>query len=196
MTNAKFTSIDSWAIWDVPNDDLTGMTPDDREKAFGANYQPNHFPMDKLTGNIDERLKNTKYVIIGMNQGNAAINQDPDKLFLNFHGNKGSMDYRLAAVLYNTELWGSFMTDVSHVIESSSKNVNITQDDVINLENHLDNLGISKDATLVALGGNVNKALTNYAKRPVKTMYHYSGSNNHYWKADIVHKQVMNILEK
>lgn len=195
MTNAKFTSIDSWAIWDVPNDDLTGMTPDEREKSFGANYQPNHFPMDKLTGDIDERLKNTKYVIIGMNQGNAAINQDSDKLFLNFHGNKGSMDYRLAAVLYNTELWGSFMTDVSHAIESTSKDVDITQDDVINLENHLDNLGISKDATLVALGGNVNDALTNYAKHPVKTMYHYSGSNGH-WKADKVHEQVMNILNK
>ncbi|KRK95481.1 hypothetical protein [Companilactobacillus futsaii] len=104
MTNAKFTSIDSWAIWDVPNADLTNMTPDEREKAFGDNYQPNHFPTNKLTGDIDERLKNTKYVIIGMNQGNAAIDQDKDKLFLNFHGNKGSMDYRLAAALYNTEL--------------------------------------------------------------------------------------------
>ncbi|HJF86337.1 MAG TPA: hypothetical protein K8V88_02775 [Companilactobacillus farciminis] len=196
MTNAKFTSIDSWAIWDVPNADLANMTPDEREKAFGANYQPNHFPMDKLNDDIDERLKNTKYVIVGMNQGNAAVNQNKADLFLNFHGNKGSMDYRLAAVLYNTELWGSFMTDVSHVIESSSKDVDITQDDVINLENHLDNLGISKNATLVALGGKVNKALTSYAKRPVKTMYHYSGSNNRYWKADKVHEQVMNILEK
>ena len=172
------------------------MTPDEREKAFGANYQPNHFPMDKLNDDIDKRLKNTKYVIVGMNQGNAAVNQNKDKLFLNFHGNKNSMDYRLAAVLYNTELWGSFMTDVSHVIESSSKDVDITQDDVINLENHLDNLGISKNATLVALGGKVNKALTSYAKRPVKTMYHYSGSNNRYWKADKVHEQVMNILKK
>lgn len=195
MTNTKFTSVDSWAFWDVPGENLEQKSPQERQDIFGDNYVPNQFPNDKLKGDLKERLNNAKYIVVGMNPGDAAVNQDNSKLFLNFHGAKKSADYRFAAAIYGTEIWGSFMTDVSSTTESKSSKVKIRKADVINMEKHLDELGVPDTAVLIALGGKVNKALTKYANRPVKTMYHYSRANS-YWKADKVHEQVMNILEK
>lgn len=43
--------------------------------------------------------------------------------FLNFHGQKKSLDYRLAAAIYGTPLWGAFMTDLVAINESKSDNV-------------------------------------------------------------------------
>ena len=192
MKNSKFNSMDSWAIWDIPDVDLTNKTPDERQRIFGDNYQPNHFPSGKLNKDLDSKLKSSKYVIAGMNPGNAASEQ-PAEPFSNFHGAKKSADYRLAAALYGTEIWGSFMTDVSSTIESNSGNVKITQDDVEKFEKHLDELNIPDDVTIIALGTKTFDALKKFAKRDVKKIYHYSRSNG-WWKAEKVHGQIEDIL--
>ncbi|GEO58868.1 hypothetical protein [Companilactobacillus bobalius] len=194
MRNPKFNSMDSWAIWDIPDTDLTNKTPDERQKLFGDNYQPNHSPSEKLNKDLDAKLKSSKYVIAGMNPGNAASEQ-PVEPFSNFHGAKKSADYRLAAALYGTEIWGSFMTDVSSTIESKSDKVKITQNDVEKFENHLDELGIPDDVTIIALGTKTFDALNKFAKRDVKKIYHYSRSNG-WWKAERVHGQIEDILNK
>lgn len=194
MKNSKFNSMDSWAIWDIPDVDLTNKTPDERQRIFGDNYQPNHFPSEKLNKNLDAKLKSSKYVIAGMNPGNAASEQPSDP-FSNFHGAKKSADYRLAAALYDTEIWGSFMTDVSSTVESKSDKVKITQNDVEKFEKHLDELNIPDDVTIIALGTKTFNALKKFAKRDVKKIYHYSRSNG-LWKAEKVHSQIEDVLNK
>lgn len=195
MVKLAFNSFDSWALWRIPTENLNEKTPKEREQAFGNSYQPNMFLTDQLSDNLEAKLKNTQYVLVGMNPGNGAKNQSQDELFLNFHGAKKSMDYRLAAATYNTDLWGAFMSDLSHTIESDSKKVKLSKEDVNNFEAHLDELGIPNDATLVALGGTVFKALQDFSNHPVAHMYHYSNSNNGHWTAEVARKQVLDITQ-
>ena len=192
MTTLPFNNLDSWAIWNVPSD--LPEDPADKEKAFGENYQSETFPSAQLPNDLSAYLKQTKYVLIGMNPGNAVVDHPADQAFLNFHGQKKSMDYRLAAATYGTDLWGAFMTDLSHTIDSKSNNVEITETDVAELEQHLDELGIPSDATLVALGNKAFTPLSKFAKRPVKTIPHYSGSNGH-WKAEKVHENSLEVTQ-
>lgn len=198
MTNntksLPFNTVDSWAIWNTPSESLANKSDAEREKLFGASYQPETFPADALTGDIAEQLQQVKYVLVGLNPGNAAVKQDPNTNFLNFHGAKKSMDYRLAAALYNTDMWGAFMTDLTPVIESDSRKVNPSQEDVANLEKHLDELNIPATATIVAVGNASNKALAEYAKRNVVTIPHYSGANGH-WNAEKVHAKILEITK-
>lgn len=199
MTNntkeLPFNTVDSWAIWNTPETSLAGKDAAETEKIFGEAYQPETFPNDALNDNIVETLKNVNYVLVGLNPGNAAVKQDPNTNFLNFHGAKKSMDYRLAAALYNTKMWGAFMTDLTPVIESDSKKVKPSQSDVANLEHHLDELNIPQTATIVALGNATNDVLSEYAKRNVVTIPHYSGANGH-WNAETVHEKVLAITNK
>jgi len=198
MTNntneLPFNTVDSWAIWDTPTESLADKSDSEREKLFGASYQPESFPKNALSDDIAEQLKQVKYVLVGLNPGNAAVKQDPNTNFLNFHGAKKSMDYRLAAALYNTDMWGAFMTDLTPVIESDSTKVNPNQSDVDALEAHLDELNIPKDATIVALGGASYEALSAHAKRNVVTIPHYSGANGH-WKAENTHAKILEITK-
>lgn len=200
MTNLNFNSTDSFAIWNTPSEDLTGKDNDYRQEAFGKSYQPNHFPTNELPDDLETKLNTVDYVLVGMNPGNAAVNQDKDKLFLNFHGDKKSMDYRLAAAVYGTKLWGTFMSDLSHIIESDSKNVAITQADVTAFEKHLSELGVPEDATLIAMGLPTFHALNEFSSHPVVKIPHYSGSNNgqtpNRWNADNAREQVLAIVEK
>ncbi|WP_334330473.1 uracil-DNA glycosylase family protein [Companilactobacillus sp. HBUAS59699] len=189
-----FNTVDSWAIWNKPETSLNNKSAAEREKLFGESYQPESFPEDALTDNIAEKLQNTEYVLVGLNPGNAAVKQDPKTNFLNFHGAKKSMDYRLAAALYDTKMWGAFMTDLTPVIESDSTKVKPSQKDVNNLESHLDELNIPATATIVALGNASNEALAKYAKRNVVTIPHYSGANGH-WNAETVHEKVLAITK-
>lgn len=118
MTNLPFTNVDSWALWTVPTESLADKTAKEREQAFGAAYQPETFPTADLPADLSAHLRATKFVLIGMNPGNAAVDHPQDVDFLNFHGQKKSMDYRLAAATYDTPVWGAFMTDLSGTIES------------------------------------------------------------------------------
>lgn len=197
MTNLNFNSLDSFAFWNAPKEDLSGKTPDNIQNLFKESYQENTFPNELLPADLESYLKQLKYVLVGMNPGNAAVDQPADKLFLNFHGLKGSADYRLAAAVYNTPLWGTFITDLSHTIESSSPNVKFTQEDVLNLEKHLRELGVPDNATIISLGkGDSYKQLVKYSTHPVEYIYHYSNSNNAHWKAPVVKKQIAEIVEK
>lgn len=195
MADSKFTSVDSWAFWNIPAGDLSDKDAKTIEDLFKDSYQENHFPSEMLPTNLEDYLQQTKAVIVGMNPGNAAANQSNES-FLNFHGQKKSADYRLAAALYNTDLWGTFMTDLSTVIESDSTNVELDQKNVAALEKHLDELGIPEDAVLIALGGKTYKSLEKFAKRPVATMYHYSNANNGHWTAEKAKQQISEILTK
>jgi hypothetical protein len=178
-----FNQHDSWAIWEVPDADVESMTPEDRQKAFGESYKELSFPTDQLPKNMEETLANVTYVLVGLNPGNEGVENVAEASFLNFHGKKKSLDYRLAAALHGTELWGAFMTDLVHITESDSNKVNGTQKDVENLEQRLDALSIPKSATLVALGDKAYKALSAFAQRKVARLPHYSGANGH-WGAE------------
>lgn len=198
MTNntnlLPFNAVDSWAIWSTPSESLADKSDSEREKLFGASYQPESFPNEALPNDIADQLKQVKYILVGLNPGNAAVKHDPNTNFLNFHGEKKSMDYRLASAVYNTDLWGAFMTDLTPVIESDSKNVKPNKKDVEILEAHLDELNIPNSATIVALGGKANDILAKYAKRNVVTIPHYSGANPS-WNAETVHAKILEITK-
>lgn len=198
MTNLPFTTLDSFAFWNVPNNMENIVTIDEaREKCFGENYKPyeNQFPSDQLPADLAGYLSQMKYVLVGMNRGNAAVDTPTEQNFLNFHGLKKSLDYRLAAVTYGTPLWGAFMTDLSQTIESKSELVDFTADDVAALEKHLDELGVPADATLVAIGKVTYTTLQKFAHRPVATIPHYSSSNSRNWNATTVHAEIANIVK-
>lgn len=191
-----FNTHDSWAIWNVPAEDLSNKTDQERQEVFRSNYIEDDFPMAQLPIELENHLKTVKYVLVGLNPGNAGVTIEDNKAFLNFHGKKKSLDYRLAAALYGTEVWGAFMTDLVHVDESDSRKVEGNQADVDRLEQHLDELGISTDAVLIALGGKTHKILDNaVTKRRVTTIPHYSGANGH-WSAEKTHQLVKELVEK
>lgn len=194
MTNLAFSNVDSWAIWSVPTESLAGKTAKEREQAFGAAYQPETFPAADLPSDLGAALQASKFVLVGMNPGNGAVDHPADVDFLNFHGQKKSLDYRLAAAAYDTPAWGAFMTDLSGTIESDSTKVQITAADVVDLESHLDELGVPSDATLIAMGGKTAAPLTKFAKRPVAQIQHYSGANGH-WNAEDVHNKLVEITK-
>lgn len=123
-----------------------------------------------------------KYVLVGLNPGNTGVTIEKDQMFLNFHGKKKSMDYRLAAALYGTDMWGAFMTDLVHVNESDSNKVVASKEDVAKLEQHLDDLTIPKAAVLVGLGAATSSFLAEHAERRVEKIPHYFGANGH-WNA-------------
>jgi len=197
MTNLKFNSTDSFAYWDAPSENLTGKSPKEREDLFKDSYKEEHFPTELLPDDLEAHLKQTKYVLVGMNPGNAAVDQPKEDLFANFHGKKASADYRMAAATYGTELWGTFMTDLSHIIESDSTKVDMDQNDVIALEKHLTELGIPADATLIAMGKTQPfTELKKYSTHPVVYIYHYSNSNNGHRTAQVTKDQLDEILGK
>ncbi|MBW4796709.1 hypothetical protein FG876_01330 [Pediococcus acidilactici] len=120
---------------------------------------------------------------------------DKKQDFLNFHGQKKSLDYRLAAAIYGTPLWGAFMTDLVAINESKSDNVVSGEAEVKALESHLDQLGVSSQAVLVGLGDKTATTLRQFAQRPVEKLPHYSGANGH-WKAANTRQAVLKIAEK
>ena len=132
MTQLPFNELDSFAYWTVPGD----LTPADddqtREQRFHDAYQPNHFPTDQLPADLPAALAKMRYVLVGMNPGNAF---DPNHTtdFLNFHGKAGSHDSRFAAAVYGTPLWGALMTDLSHKVDSKSTNVDFNKQVVAEL---------------------------------------------------------------
>lgn len=191
--NTQFNLHDSWAIWHAPKTDLTNATPEERQLAFGESYQPEMFPSDALPNDLDELLSQTKYVLIGLNPGNEGVSQENDATFLNFHGKKKSLDYRLAAALYGTEMWGAFMTDLVHVNESNSSDVSVNDHDVSVLEKHLDELSIPQSAVLVAMGTKSYDALQGKTSRRVVKLPHYSGANGH-WKAEKTRQIILDII--
>ncbi len=156
------------------------------------------FPKDQLPHNLSEYIQQLKYVLVGMNPGNA-IAEHPQEPFLNFHGSKNSADYRLAAAVYGTKLWGSLMTDLSQQIQSDSTKVRIDANDVQALEHHLDALGVAQDAVLVALGQTTFNNLNKFAQRKVLYIPHYSNSNNgsgdNRWDAKRVHSRILTMTK-
>lgn len=196
IKTSDFSTVDSWALWNVPADLPANATDAEREQLFKAAYGAHGTsPKDQLPSDLTDRLSKVEYVLVGQNPGNAAAKASEQGLFNNFHGPARSCDYRLAAAIYGTKLWGTFMSDVSKAINSNSQEAKPVEADVRDFEKHLDALGISKNATLVALGSTVNTALTKFASRPVKTMYHYSPVNTR-WQAANVRQQVLDITEE
>lgn len=183
---------DSFALWNVPNENLSQMSDKEREACFRENYMSEHFPVELLNENIKNTLENMKYVLIGLNPGNEGVSSNQE--FLNFHGKKKSCDYRLAAALYDTEMWGAFMTDLVHDVESDSNQVMTDSDDVKALEIHLDSVGIPKEALLVALGNTSYQVLSKHATRKVVKLPHYSGVNGH-WRAEKTREIVFDIIK-
>lgn len=156
----KFAKEDSFAYWPVPEgDDLSTQLA--RNDAFKAAYRPG-FPAEiraalaKLTpSEWQAKMAAVRYVLVGLNPGNKGASGN----FNNFHGDPASKDANLAAVLYGTAVWGTFMTDLSQTVESDSAKVKITAADVAALYAHLHDLGIPQTATIIAMHSHVRTAL-------------------------------------
>ncbi|MCH4124150.1 MAG: hypothetical protein LKH74_11655 [Levilactobacillus sp.] len=195
MQKLPFSLLDSWAFWSTPDaTTVAGQDPQTVEARFGEVYQPNYFPTSALSKDLAQQLATTKYVIVGLNRGNAEVDRDPQAPFLSFHGPKRSMDYRLAAALYDTEMWGAFMTDLDATINSDSTAVQPGKAQVEALEQHLADLGIPQTAKLIALGNVVFDTLSKSATRRVFKLSHYSGANGH-WQADAERQAVQAAIE-
>lgn len=186
-----YNTHDSWALWEVPTESLSQKSDQERQVLFGACYKENVFPIDALS---DFKLSDVKYVLVGLNPGNEGVHTENGHQFLNFHGKKKSMDYRLAAALYGTELWGAFMTDLVHVNESDSNKVAASKEDVLRLEKHLDELQIPESAVLVGIGAATSSYLEKYAQRRVEKIPHYSGANGH-WNATKTRQAIQKIVD-
>lgn len=196
MTTTKFNKCDSWAFWNIP-DEIENAT-DERaaEILFKDAYQSHYFPTNQLPTELSKKLKDVKYVLVGLNPGDAGVSLgENDTLFMNFHGASVSRDWRLAAALYGTDMWGAFMTDLVHISESDSSKVSANLTDVQYLEKHLDDLGISKNAVLIAMGGKAFDAIKKTAQRPVRKLPHYSGSNTS-WKAEKTKVAIQEIINE
>jgi len=117
-----------------------------------------------------EYMSQTKYVIVALNLGNKAATDKDNKNeaktlfeenpFGNFHGENiaTSKDYNLAAMIYGTAVYDkhTLLTDSSEYIESDSTDKAF--DDIYKehkveiftaLYNHLDELGVPKNATII-----------------------------------------------
>ncbi|MFC6294703.1 hypothetical protein ACFQH1_05765 [Lactiplantibacillus daoliensis] len=195
MTELPFTAEDSWALWNLPNASLDDKTDKEREELFANNYQPETFPIELLPDDLEKHLKGVQYVLVGMNPGNAGNDHPAEGVFLNFHGQKKSADSRLAAAVYGTAVWGTFMTDLSNTIDSDSTRIKFIEANVAQLEAHLDELGIPRDATLIAMGKKTATALDQFATRPVAQIPHYSRANAH-WNATDAHALLLSIGQK
>lgn len=195
LKEVEFAPYDSWALWHVPSDIDEAKTDDERQRLFGESYQPKSFPSEQLSEDLETQLSLVRYVLVGLNPGNEGESLAMEEVnFLNFHGLKKSLDYRLASALYGTEMWGAFMTDLVHIVESDSAKVQTSQTDAQTLEAHLDQLAIPDTAVLVALGGKTYQALAGNTRRQVKTIPHYSGANGH-WKATTTRQKVLAITQ-
>ena len=164
---------DSFAVWYVP--DNLGIN--DRLTAFENAYIENSFPDDfKIPLDLSEQ----KFVVIGLNPGSAGVSSKSP--FLNFHGKSESVDYKLAAIFYETNIWGSYMTDaIPYSNESDSSKVKVGgQTTIDELESRLDDLGIPDDAVLILLGSKLRdlwKEPNSKFKRSVAFLGHYSYKN-------------------
>ena len=188
----KYTAVDSWLYWSIPSD-LTDATPEEAIlPLFKENYEPG-FPSDIDKAALDQKLSTVQYVFIGLNPGDAG---PLPELFGNFHGDRKSCDYRLAAITYGTAAWGGFITDLEGSLESDSSKVKVGQANVTALLNHLKDLGIPQSATLIALGSKVYKALEGNlpAGYHLSQLMHYSGMNGH-WRFEKERKKVRQIIE-
>lgn len=180
----------SWAIWNVPAD----ITENDKqdwkliEDKFKRDYKPGFFAdPDKLYAD----LTTVKYVIVGQNLGGKGgrINNLDD-----FHGQLRSLDYRIAAAIYDTNVWGGFMTDlVDGPIDNPTNE--IKPEFFTDLENRLNLLGIPTNAKIILMGKKpydvFQKAgLIEKSEHPVDWIYHYSGKNSH-WDAEQMHEKLL-----
>lgn len=195
MKKLPFNTLDSWAFWDIPSSNIDQLDDEERQTQFGEIYKANHFPKEQLPENLVQALSQVKFVLVGLNPGNAGVTLDEQQDFLNFHGQKKSLDYRLAAAVYGTPLWGAFMTDLVAIDESNSENVVSGEAEVKALEAHLDQLGIPEQAVLVGLGTKAATTLQQFAQHPVEKLPHYSGANGH-WNAANTRQAVLEIVGK
>ena len=191
-----FNRHDSFAIWHVPTTDLTKKSIAEREKLFKESYQEETFPMSQLPENLSDYVQQLSYVLVGLNPGNDGVETSVSSNFLNFHGKKASCDTRLATAIYETPVWGALITDLVHVTKSDSYQVKATAEEVLQLENHLDDLGISSSAVLISIGNASYDALTKYSKRPVEKISHYSSFNSGHWSTETTHHQLQKIASQ
>lgn len=194
MTNESYRKTDSWAYWTVPAGLSKDASAKETQTAFHDSYQPG-FPATIDKDDLTAKLSQVKYIFVGLNPGNAG--PEPE-LFGNFHGQIRSADYRLAAAAYGTGAWGAFMTDLSGEIQSDSKQIKVTEANVQDLINHLDELGIPETAVLIAMGTKTFKGLEGKlpASHPLEQMYHYSNANSGHWDAETEHNKIQKIVEK
>ena len=183
--------IDSWAYWKVPE----GLTADapiaEKEKRFEESYEPGFPDIDH--SKLDPTK--AKYVLVGLNSGNAGPMRGD---FGNFHGLKKSKDWRIAAITYGTPVWGAFMTDLVDVKESDSRKVKVSAEDVTNFLKQLDEEGIPPDATLIAMGKSTTfPPLDRYdlGQHSLTYIQHYSSSNNGHWNTSEQHDRIMEITK-
>ena len=91
MKKLPFNTLDSWAFWDIPSSNIDQLDDEERQTQFGEIYKANHFPKEQLPENLVQALSQVKFVLVGLNPGNAGVTLDEQQDFLNFHGQKRAL---------------------------------------------------------------------------------------------------------
>ncbi|URZ86883.1 hypothetical protein [Floricoccus penangensis] len=198
--------LESYAVWTLPENVeqlIEEKNFNTLTKEFANVYKTADVPAEEI-----EKEKRHDFVIVGMNPGDTIDTHDKNVKYLNFHGIKNSGTYRLAAAIYDTELWGAYMTDLSRKISSKGSEIEITDEDVDDFLERIEIANIDSDATIIALGISTYEAFENYkeskkengvrhsqiGKHHIYYLPHYSMSNGH-WNTEKVHNRVLEILE-
>lgn len=167
---AKYGCKASWACW-APKVDSSVRSGMDNLKIF----QPNH-PLDSIS------CLHTKFVLVALNLSN--VDEGETIPWCNFHSSSPrSTDWKLRYAVQDTELWGSYMTDLLNIVEVDShkvmkhiKNNPIEeQDQIFNFKKELDFV-CNEKPIIFALGGSVFGLLEKHlgSEFKIHKLYHYA----------------------
>lgn len=190
---------DSWAYWQY-EPQLAGVTDlAVVEQQFTTQYQPG-FPQElpeMTVAQLDQQLKLVNFVIVGAAQPATSKVTTPQP-FQNFHGPLAQRDCRLAAALFQTPVWGAFMTVLPASDRTAKGQPRSTAADVQHLVAHLAALGIPETAALITIGkGSTYQALKKYlpARRQLEEIMAYASTNSH-WQITEVHEKIQRIVQR
>ena len=155
--------VSSWALW------RAGKTISDTSN-ISLFINPSKDTLQTLHVN---------YIFVGLNIS-GPISQD--KPFGNFHG--GRNDYWLRDAIRDTQLVGSYMTDILkfHVDPNSNSVVKYFRENKADLNKHvikfrqeLEDIGANKCSTLIALGNDTFSILNSASlENPILKLKHYA----------------------
>lgn len=172
-----------------------GMSYDEKEQIFREAYRdkPSRHITSSQLKDLEATLPDMKFVLVAENPGFAGKDE---KYPENFHGIGSSNVQRLATLTYGTPLWGAFMTDASLRVDSHGENIDIAQQDIDDLLNHLKERGIPESDVLVAIGDVVEEAFSKFLPNHRKffKITHYS--DRHQWDFEEKGKQLAENLNK
>lgn len=193
ILNSKYSSLASWAVWTLPDDNEVTSNINDMS-IFDSK-------------NIDELLQilNPHYILVGLN-----VSRDDDDRkdgytgpWANFHSDSPyQKDYKLRHALKGTKVWGGYLTDIiknypevnsDNVMKMLKENPSIEKKCINMFREEIELLGDS-DPTIIALGGKSFEILTKNlgGEYRIAKVLHYS----YYLSENDYRDKVEKVLER